>query len=62
MSSKLLIIGGVVALIAAVTITLIASSVHQVNEGNVGIYFKNGALMETYSMPGKEKGLEARFV
>ena len=43
----LIIIINVVAITA-----ILLSSIHKIEEGNVGIYFKNGALMEETTQPG----------
>ena len=57
---KLWVSGSIVASIYAFLVSVIAGSVHKINEGNVGIYFKYGALMDHYSMPGIH--LKAPFV
>ena len=43
---------GLVVVIVAILIAVLVNSVHVVREGFVGIYFRNGALMDTYSLPG----------
>ena len=40
----------VVLIVAAVAIPL--SALHKIEEGNVGVYYKNGALMDAVSFPG----------
>ena len=35
-----------------VLIACLISALHKVNEGCVGVYFKNGALLNTYANPG----------
>lgn len=42
----------VIAVIVSVLIACIASSVHKIDEGNVGIYFKHGALLDGLTHPG----------
>ena len=36
----------------AVTVSCLVASIHKVNEGKVGIYIKNGALLDAYTNPG----------
>jgi len=43
---------GIPVAILAVAIALIANSVHIIHEGSVGIYFRNGALMNVSTKPG----------
>ena len=47
---KCLLVSTIVALGAVVAIVL--SSLHKIDEGNVGVYYKNGALLEAFSYPG----------
>ena len=49
---KLAIIGGIALFLAIFTIAIIVDSVHTIEEGNVGIYFVQGALHDTYTYPG----------
>jgi len=44
-------IGGIVVAVG-ITIAAVASSVHVIKEGYVGIYFRNGALLDVLAMPG----------
>jgi len=46
------IVLGVIALAVAITIACIADAYHKINEGNVGIYYKYGALQDRVSEPG----------
>ncbi len=41
-----------VVVVVGIFISVIVSSIHRVREGNVGIYFKHGALMDDVSYPG----------
>ena len=51
--SVLAIIGGsVFVVLASFLIAILADSHHTIEEGNVGIYFKFGALQEEVTMPG----------
>jgi len=43
---------GVLAFIAIVFVILLVSSIHTIDEGSVGIYYRQGALQESYSLPG----------
>ena len=43
---------GMVVLLVGILITFLFNSIHVIKEGFVGIYFLNGALMDTYSLPG----------
>ena len=45
-------IGSVLVVGIALTIALIAGSVHVVQQGTVGIYFVNGRLADTLAFPG----------
>jgi len=45
-------IGVVTIPILVLAVAMMASSFHVVEEGHVGIYFKQGALQETHGMPG----------
>ena len=47
---KCLLVSTVVGLGAVVAIVF--SALHKIDEGNVGIYYKNGALLEAFSYPG----------
>lgn len=49
---KLAIGGGIFLFVIVLTAVIIADSVHTIEEGNVGIYFVQGALDDTYTMPG----------
>ncbi len=40
---------GVIVVVIGIVIAVVVSSVHKVNEGNVGIYFKHGALLVRYT-------------
>ena len=40
------------ALVFSLLLSLLISSVHKVQEGNVGIYFKHGALLDEITYPG----------
>ena len=40
-----------IVLIGAV-VAIIFSGLHKIDEGNVGVYYKNGALLEDFSYPG----------
>lgn len=44
--------GGVVLFLVIFSAVLIVDSVHTIEEGNVGIYFVQGALDDRYSLPG----------
>lgn len=43
---------GFFVVILSIIIACIADSYHKINEGNVGIYFKYGALMDRVTLPG----------
>jgi len=43
---------GFFVVILGIVIACIADSYHKINEGNVGIYFKYGALMDRVTLPG----------
>lgn len=49
---KLAIGGGIFLFVIVLTAVIIVDSVHTIEEGNVGIYFVQGALDDTYTMPG----------
>lgn len=57
---KLWTICSIVAAVLAFIVSIVAGSIHKVNEGNVGIYFKHGALLDHFSLPGIH--LKAPFV
>ena len=42
----------VLIVLVAISIAAVVSSVHVVREGFVGIYFRNGALLDVITMPG----------
>jgi hypothetical protein len=44
--------GGLAAVIAIVVIAMIVDSAHVIDEGTIGIYFVQGALIDETSMPG----------
>lgn len=44
--------GGIVAFLVLFTAVIIVDSIHTIEEGNVGIYFVQGALDDKYSHPG----------
>ena len=46
----LILTGTIVAL--ALIIGMLAHSLHHIDEGHVGVYFKNGALQDTVGNPG----------
>jgi hypothetical protein len=50
--TKMWTVLGVLGAILAIIIGIVSSSVHKIHEGNVGIYFKQGALMDEMSFPG----------
>lgn len=50
--TKLVIGGGLALFVLIFGIVLIASSVHTIEEGNVGIYYRLGSLQEFHSLPG----------
>lgn len=52
-STKLLVAAASVLALLIFIISLIASSAHTIDEGNVGIYFVQGALSEEVAQPGK---------
>ena len=49
-------VAGVAGCLACTLIVMaivsLAASLHSVEEGHVGVYYRGGALLETYSMPG----------
>lgn len=49
---KCAICGGVALFVLILGIVIIVDSVHTIEEGNVGLYFVQGALREAYSHPG----------
>ena len=49
---KCIIGSSVSVVVLSVFIACLAGSLHKINEGNVGIYLKHGALMEETTMPG----------
>jgi len=49
---KLAIGGGIVLFLVVFTAIVLVDSLHTIDEGNVGIYFVQGALDETYTHPG----------
>ena len=49
---KIIIAGGIVLFVVAFTAVLMVDSIHTIDEGNVGIYFVQGALDDRYSTPG----------
>ena len=52
-ASKKLKIGlAVLVVVVAIIVSIVLSSVHTIEEGNVGVYFRAGALMETLTHPG----------
>ena len=52
-STKLLISAATILGVLILIISLIASSSHTIEEGNVGVYFVQGALSDDYTLPGK---------
>ena len=54
-------IGSVLVVGIALTIALIAGSVHVVQQGTVGIYFVNGRLADTLAFPGDYNEKVARY-
>ena len=49
---KLAIGGGIFLFVVVFSAVIIVDSVHTIEEGNVGIYFVQGALDDTYTLPG----------
>ena len=49
---KIIIGGGIVLFVVALTAVLMVDSIHTIDEGNVGIYFVQGALGSDYTTPG----------
>lgn len=49
---KLLYGGVVFVFFASLFVTLLVSSIHNIREGNVGIYYVQGALDDKYALPG----------
>ena len=49
---KLAIGGGIFLFVIVFSAVIIVDSVHTIEEGNVGIYFVQGALDDTYTLPG----------
>ena len=49
---KLKIASGAVAVLLVSAVAVALSSIHKIEEGNVGVYYRNGALMQTVSFPG----------
>jgi regulator of protease activity HflC (stomatin/prohibitin superfamily) len=43
---------GLIVVVIAFVVAALLSSVHTVREGFVGIYFRNGALLDAASLPG----------
>ena len=52
LKSKLLYGGVIFVFITSLFITLLISSIHNIQEGSVGIYYVQGALADQYSLPG----------
>ena len=52
LKSKLLYGGVIFIFITSLFITLLISSIHNIQEGSVGIYYVQGALADQYSLPG----------
>ena len=48
----LILLTKIVGTIAAAAVVLISSSIHTVHEGNVGVYWRGGALLDEISDPG----------
>jgi len=44
--------GGILTFIAILFVIFLVSSIHTIEEGSVGIYYRQGALQESYSLPG----------
>jgi len=51
-SHQIKFIGGAVVVFIVAVLAIGLSSLHEIEEGNVGVYYKNGALMEAVSFPG----------
>ena len=49
---KLKIASGAIAVLLVSVVAVALSSIHKIEEGNVGVYYRNGALMQTVSFPG----------
>ena len=49
---KLKIASGAIAVLLVSAVAVALSSIHKIEEGNVGVYYRNGALMQTVSFPG----------
>ena len=49
---KLKIASGAIAVLLVSVVAVVLSSIHRIEEGNVGVYYRNGALMQSVSFPG----------
>ena len=56
-STKLLVIAASVLAVLIFIISILVSSAHTIDEGNVGVYYVQGALSDDYNPPGKHYAL-----
>jgi len=51
-NGKLKAISGLIVVLIVAAFAIAMSALHKIEEGNVGVYYKNGALMEAIAFPG----------
>ena len=56
-STKVLVIAAAVLSVLIFIVSILVSSAHTIDEGNVGVYYVQGALSDEYSPPGKHYAL-----
>jgi len=56
-STKVLVVAASVLAVLILIVSILVSSAHTIDEGNVGVYFVQGALSDDFSLPGKHYSL-----
>merc|ERR1712012_1321567 len=51
-NGKIKLLSGTLAVIVVALVAVSLSAIHKIEEGNVGVYYKNGALMDEVAFPG----------
>jgi len=51
-NGKIKLLSGTLAVIVVALVVVSLSAIHKIEEGNVGVYYKNGALMDEVAFPG----------
>ena len=51
-NGKIKAVSGLIVVLIVAAVAIVLSALHKIEEGNVGVYYKNGALMDAVSFPG----------